>query len=79
MHRKRLLLSFEFLEGNHVWFGFGEPSEEVLDPFVNVVYVEGGDFHGLASGATVQPLFQSYGHCIACFFSNRFSDVRPHG
>ena len=39
------MLSLEFLETNHVWFGFLEPRQEVLQPLIDVVDVEGSDFH----------------------------------
>jgi hypothetical protein len=45
IHGKGFLLCFELLETHHVRFSFGQPSHEVVEPLVDVVNVEGGDFH----------------------------------
>jgi hypothetical protein len=45
MGGKRSVLGLEFLEADDVWLSFGEPSQKVLQPFIDVVDVEGGDFH----------------------------------
>jgi len=33
------------LEANHIRLSFGQPSQEVVEPLIDVVNVEGGDFH----------------------------------
>ncbi len=44
-HGKRSLLGFEFLEANDFWSSFGEPSQKILQPFINVVDIESGNLH----------------------------------
>jgi hypothetical protein len=39
------MLGLEFLEANNVRLSLGEPCQEVLQAFVDVVDLEGGDFH----------------------------------
>lgn len=41
-----MLLGFQFLEADDVGLGFREPVEEILEALVDVVDVEGGEFHG---------------------------------
>ena len=45
IHGKGFLLCLELLETNHVRLRFGQPSQEVVEPLVGVVNVEGGDSH----------------------------------
>src|SRR5258708_5115790 len=45
IHGKGSLLSLELLETHHVRFSFGQPSQKVVEPLIDVVDVEGGDFH----------------------------------
>ena len=45
IHGKGFLLCLELLETNHVRLRFGQPGQEVIEPLVDVVNVEGGDFH----------------------------------
>jgi hypothetical protein len=44
MHGKGLLLCLELLETHHVRSSFRQPSQEVVEPLIDVVNVEGGDF-----------------------------------
>ena len=39
------MLRLEFLETHHIWFGLLEPSQEVLQPLIDVVDIEGSDSH----------------------------------
>src|ERR1051326_4619230 len=50
-HGKSCLLGLELLETNHVRLSFGQPSQKVIKPLVNVVDVEAGDFHERLSGS----------------------------
>ena len=43
------MLGLEFLKADHVRLGLGEPGEQVLEALVDVVDVEGGEFHGVVS------------------------------
>ena len=45
LHWERLLFSLEFLQTNHVWFRSLEPGQEILQPLINVIDIEGSDFH----------------------------------
>ena len=42
------MFSLELLETHHIWFGFLEPSQEVLQALIDVVDVEGSDFYSAA-------------------------------
>ena len=44
IHGKGFLLCLELLETHHVRFSFRQPSQEVVEPLIDVVNVEGGDF-----------------------------------
>src|SRR5260370_28388894 len=43
IHGKGSLLRLELLETNHVRLSFGQPSQEVIQPLIDVVNVEGRD------------------------------------
>ncbi len=43
--RKRSLLRLELLETDHIRLSFGQPGQKVVEPLIDVVNVEGGDFH----------------------------------
>ena len=43
IHGKGFLLCLELLETHHFRFSFGQPSQEVVEPLIDVVNVEGGD------------------------------------
>jgi hypothetical protein len=45
VHGKGSLLCLELLETNHVRLRFGQPSQEVVEPLIDIVNVEGGDSH----------------------------------
>jgi len=45
IHGKSLLLCLELLEAHHIRFRFRQPSQEVVEPLIDIVNVEGGDFH----------------------------------
>jgi hypothetical protein len=45
VHGKGVLLCLELLETHHVRFSFRSPSEEVVEPLIDVVNIEGGDSH----------------------------------
>jgi len=38
--------AFQFLQANHVWFGRGEPRQQIRQAAVDIVDVEGCDLHG---------------------------------
>jgi hypothetical protein len=42
---KGSLLRLELLETNHVRLSFGQPSQQVIQPIIDVVNVEGRDSH----------------------------------
>jgi len=39
-----LLLCLQLLESHHVRFSFRQPSQKIVEPLIDVVNVEGGDF-----------------------------------
>ena len=54
MCRKRPLLGLELLEANDIWLRFGEPRNEVVQAFVDVVDVESDDLQ--SPGLNLQPI-----------------------
>jgi hypothetical protein len=42
---ERSLLRLEFLKTNDIRLTFRQPCQKVLQPFIDIVDVEGGDFH----------------------------------
>src|ERR1700722_7650022 len=45
LHGKGSLLCLELLQTHHVRLSFRQPSQQVVEPLIDVVNVEGGDFH----------------------------------
>jgi hypothetical protein len=52
--RKCPLLGLELLEANDIWLRFGEPRNEVVQAFVDVVDVESDDLQ--SPGLNLQPI-----------------------
>jgi hypothetical protein len=48
------LLGFQLLEANDIWLRFGEPRNEVVQAFVDVVDVESDDLQ--SPGLNLQPI-----------------------
>ena len=46
---------FELLKADDVWRSFGKPSRKILQKFVDVVNVEGGDLHSSRPGVSTPP------------------------
>jgi hypothetical protein len=38
------LLGLQFLKTNHIWLGFGQPGQKIVQTFIDIVNVKGRDF-----------------------------------
>ena len=58
LYRKRSLLGLELLQADHVWSFLFQSGQKIIQPFVDVIYVERGNFHDASPAAII--LFLSY-------------------
>jgi hypothetical protein len=75
------VLGLEFLEANEVWLRFGQPKKEVLQPFADVVDVEGRILTVRASKAPAAFQFDRRAtrtRCKWAFINDRLVE-RPRG